>query len=99
MATGGAWQSVVYENGKTRPAAPTAPVPGVPASMYNPPTLARKDGPHVVVISIVLRAACIVFSVVAFALIASNRGETSEYTYSDGWSWTWWRSLNSTNNQ
>ena len=81
MAEGGAWQSGVFDNGSDfqKGSAPTpgAPdglkAPGVPTAMYNPPAGAGKDGAHMPIISLALRCACIVFSLIGFALIGSNQ--------------------------
>jgi hypothetical protein len=107
MADDGAWQSGVFDNGRdfqrgadhhNKAAAPAggglSPVPGVPAAMYNPPTsiVGGKDGAHLPLISIALRIACIVFTLIGFAVIASNQGSDSSYYVSETW-----KAVNSSN--
>ncbi|KAG0582212.1 hypothetical protein KC19_3G043000 [Ceratodon purpureus] len=105
MADGGAWQSGVFDNGRNfqhgaNDKAPSgdelATVPGVPAAMYNPPAPigGGKDAAYFPIISIALRCACIVFTVVGFAVIASNEGTDPNY-YSD--TTLWWKAINSSN--
>lgn len=89
MADGGAWQSGVYDNGrdinnghKARADAGN-PVPGVPAGMYNPPSSMQsgKDGGALTIISFALRGATILFTTIAFAIIAGNSGSD----WNDSW--------------
>lgn len=99
---GGAWQSGVFDNGRDfqRGAAPAggdpkATVPGVPAAMYNPPasSMGGKDGALMTILSLAFRSACILFSIVGFAIIASNEGST-DY---NGDYVTLWKAINSSN--
>jgi uncharacterized protein (TIGR01569 family) len=111
MADGGAWQSGVFDNGRdfqhgaldkvppTPAGGEHSTVPGVPAAMYNPPASigGGNDGPHMPIISISLRCACIVFSVVGFAIIASNEGSETSY-YGGKYVYTGvWKAINSSN--
>ena len=107
MADEGAWQSGVFDNGRdfqrgadhhdkatASAGGGLSPVPGVPAAMYNPPTsiAGGKDGAHLPLISIALRIACIVFTLIGFAVIASNQGSDSSYYVSETW-----KAVNSSN--
>lgn len=88
---GGAWQSGVFDNGRDfqhGDKANASPVPGVPASMYNPPPsmASGKDGAYMPIISIALRCATIVFTLVAFAVLGSNQGEYCDGVYCSVWS-------------
>lgn len=86
MADGGAWQSGVFDNSsgyqhgashdkaQAAPGGGHSPVPGVPATMYNPPATigGGKDAGYIPVVSISLRSACIVFTIIGFAITGTN---------------------------
>lgn len=99
MTDGGAWQSGVFDNGRGYESTDKA-VPGVPAAMYNPPASGRSgtDGAYMPILSIVLRGATILFTTIAFAVLASNKGEEDGYC-SDYISYCikTWQALNSSN--
>ncbi|KAG0559838.1 hypothetical protein M758_10G127500 [Ceratodon purpureus] len=91
MATGGAWASETFDNGrdfqKTPNHATQAPPmqgAGTPPAMYNPsPVGMSKDSSSFGVIALFLRIAQIVFTLLAFAIMAANKETiySSYYSY------------------
>jgi len=99
MAEGGAWRSDVFDNGRDfhhGEKKQASPVPGVPAGMYNPAPSLRdgQDAAYMPIISMALRSATILFSAVAFAVIASNSGDESEVYVDDVYTYKWWKAIN-----
>lgn len=100
MAEGGAWRSDVFDNGRDfhhGEKKQASPVQGVPAGMYNPtPSMSMRSGQdaaYMPIVSMALRGATILFSVVAFVIIATNKGNEEGYvglTYH----WKWWKAIN-----
>lgn len=83
MATGGAWQSETFDNGRNfeKERAPQAPPVGAatPPAMYNP-VGTRKDPSAYGVIAVCLRIAQIVFTLIAFSIMAADK-ETIYQSY------------------
>lgn len=86
MATGGAWQSETFDNGRNfeKERAPQAPPVGAatPPAMYNP-VGTRKDPSAYGVIAVCLRIAQIVFTLIAFSIMAADKETIYQAYYND----------------
>jgi hypothetical protein len=84
MATGGAWASETFDNGRDfHHPAPAAGAAATPPAMYNAPAAGKGGSSLFGVIAFCLRIAQIVLTLIAFSVMAANK-ETLTEIYDTG---------------
>lgn len=85
MDSSGAWKTEEFDNGRNfqpRYAAPTAAATGgVTPPMYNPPVTKLGGGKGISIVSMSLRIAQIVFTLISFSLMGANKQTATYYSY------------------
>lgn len=89
MDSSGAWKTEEFDNGRNfqpRYAATTtaaAATGGVTPPMYNPPVTKLGGGKGMRIVSMSLRIAQVVFTLLSFSLMGANKQTATYYSYPD----------------
>lgn len=84
MDSSGAWKTEEFDNGRNfqpRYAAAAAATGGVTPPMYNPPVTKAGGGKGISTVSVSLRIAQIVFTLISFSLMGANKQTATYYAY------------------